>query len=220
MICTKNAAVSLGPTSGGSSLNGSGGSLNYGLYVDSAMTKTWGNGSILNMNFTGGSGQFSTSLFVAFKTVKNVAGHLSPSQLQAAFPDFNPNLFYAYYWTSTNTQIYYNYDGQYSSATIPSGDSVLHNEYQAVFSTSPQTLPNNRTGSALYYILPPGTITGTTGTYGANYQVPTIIGNNPIKATATSSAQPIDLVYYAKIPYGQNVSPGIYTDTVVIQINF
>ena len=228
LICTKGAIVTASPASGGSSLTGSGGSLSYSLYTDSGMTSKWGTSGTLS-SFTGGSGnsaQYSSSLNVYFKNQNSLTGHATVSQLQAAVPGFNPNLFYRYYYDSSSntTYIMYNYVGQGSSSSPPPGGTVqTDNWIQATTSTAPNTLGYNNkyvVGDAMYLVLPPGTTTGSTGTYGTTYQVPASIGSNPLTATSTTVTQPVNLTYYASLPYGQDVAPGVYTDTVVIQVTF
>ena len=230
LICTKGAVVTASPSSGGSSLTGSGGSLSYSLYTDSAMTSKWGAGTQI-LSLTAG-GTTSSNYTAYFESRASLTGRLTITQIQAAVPDFNPNYayFYVYYSTFNTTEIYYHYAGQGSTTpqvANPYGTTFYGwgNDWNTSTTTSPDTLSYNYNvgtayATAYYYMLPPGTTTGSTGSYGTSYQVPAGPGNTPITATSTTVTQPVNLNYYASLPYGQDVAPGVYTDTVVIQVTF
>ena len=217
--CTKGASVSVVPASGGSALNGSGGTLNYGIYIDSGMTQLWGSGAWANYNNNVSEGTF-------FKYSTTLSGHLSATQLQAAIPNFNPNTAYAYYYSYGSTSVYYGYLGQSSKTISGSTQSMYLNANQVVntqgsevwVTNDPSTIPaySNGGNTLPWTLILPGNSQLSNNVYTFSSGAAAIA----LSGTSTSVKQAMNMTYYGKIPPNQDVAPGTYTDTVMVQVNF
>jgi len=213
LICTKKAAVSVIPQSGGSTLTGGAGNLTYGLYVDSALTQKWGSPTYTRASWNPQTGGTYT-YFKYTVTVYNVNATIQ--DIQAAAPNFDPNtMYYVYHQpngTTPYTKVTYGYMLQ--SNTLSSFGSADH-----WYSAYPLYLVDNPTLNSIPYgyVLPTNTPVSS-----GTYQVP-VSASGPassLNATSTSALSVTDLVYYAKVSNGQDVPPGTYIDTVVLQVSF
>ena len=217
--CTKGASVSVVPASGGSALNGSGGTLSYGIYIDSGMTQLW-KGTVL-ATYNNGVNQDAY-----FKYSVNLNGRLDLAQLQAAVSNFNPNTAYGYMYDPTNDVTHLDYGYLAQSSSVPTGAQA------AVYAPAGQVL--NKSGSLLWMVSDPyniplssnGSVPWTI-VLPTNSQVSSNIysfsnGVAPVALTGTSTSvkQAMNMTYYSKIPPNQDVAPGTYTDTVMVQVNF
>jgi spore coat protein U-like protein len=215
--CTKGAAFAVVPTSGGSALRGTGGSLAYALYADSGLSKQWGtphsSGTVAfdsSRHYNGGNG---TGVLALFHT-----------QMSAAQFAANPSLAsqpYGIAKTGPNAYVYYvNYIGQpldpnslAAMATANPGSTYV-NVANNVRVGDPGALPTTTDVGAL--VLPANT--AKTGTV---YQVSTgFVDSTNLTGTATSGLSDQVVNYYGKIPAGQDMTPGFYTDTVVFTVSF
>jgi spore coat protein U-like protein len=208
--CTKAAAYSIAPTTGGSALTGPGGTLNYGLYVDTAFSQKWGGAGTVGFSLSNqvtSRAQFSTAL--------------TGAQFAA-----NPALKNGLYYYANGTY-YTGYLGQ-SSQALP-GAVVQINLVTSTYTVPiiahtndvtalPKSTGNGPFDSYLYMVLPADThaYSGSNGNY--TVQVPN--GTVLLKGTASSSRSITQATYYAQLPAGQDRAPGVYTDTVIIGVTF
>lgn len=212
--CTKGAAVNVVPTSGGSAMTGAGGSLAYSLYTDSGFSKQWGSPGVTNnaINFSTGANFASNS------------SGLSLAQCAA----LSNGMLYAYQPTGqyANSTNFYASSCYYGASQTGAGVGAISGSYnagltingQVVVAASPKTggPGNTSTFGGMVYYAPSGTSLG-----GYTYSVPSSLSTAlALTGTATSAATPATLTYYGKVPAGQNVSAGAYTDTVVVQVAF
>lgn len=204
LTCTKKAAASAVPSSGGSHMTGPSGSLNYALYTDSGMSQQWGSPApnYQSINFS-----VSQPLFAYHQ-----AG-ISASQCQA----LSNGLLYAYEvqaGTSPSQCLYgkgSNYNagpisGSYNTGFVLNGTTVV--------APSKITSGSSQYDSMVYYA------TGSqVGSY--TYSVATSMsGALALSGTSQGVTVPLNLTYYAKVPASQDVSAGTYVDTVTVQVTF
>lgn len=216
--CTKNTAVAVSPTSGGSTMTGPGGSLTYSLYSDASLTTLFGQGG--TASFTPPGDGFST-LF--FKQSMTKAQFLADPTLATRV--------YGYAKAASSsgslTETYYTgYLGQVNpgagnfggvmSAGPSSGISVGPVVVATAIGSNTYSYGNSgSTFSYAQYIVTPTPVTPVGGTYAIpNYS------STPIKGTVSSANTNLQLTYYGKLPAGQDVTPGSYLDTVVLTLTF
>jgi spore coat protein U-like protein len=197
LICTKATAASAIPVSGGAALTGAGGSLSYALFTDSAMSKVWGQPTqtTATINFYNGSN------FIYFKNSTTTSQSGCANNANGAL----------YAWWSATSLCYYNYTATTSSygiTNVSQGTGLAYASGTNISSPSKTTygtifIPNGSTGSSYTYTV----VTG--------------VGSNAtLSGTSASAATAMSLPYYAKIPAGQDMVPGSYSDTVTVQVSF
>ena len=191
--CTKGAAVSVIPTSGGKAMTGTGGSLTYGLYTDSALSKVWGSGfAYINVNLNSTEIYFNNQATTSESNCRTLANGLT----------------YTYY--SPSSRCYYNLTNAatnfFEAPATSAGNSVVYYNGQVIYRGTMSTwyFPDNTVYSGGNYILQ----TTTSGVA------------NPLQGTSASANTPISLNYYVSVPAQQDVSPGVYSDTVLVQVDF
>jgi spore coat protein U-like protein len=218
LTCTKGAAFTVAPTSGGAALHGAGGSLAYGLYIDSAMTQTWGMANPtrlvdLDLNKTAQSPLPAGWIPMVFQT-KLTAAQFSANTSYAQQPYMVTN--------EGGAPVYYiNYVGQYQTNAQGNAlrDQYPNSTAAALTSTSNiriTTVPVTTAPAANTLVLPP-----STAKTGSVYQIPTgFSGLASLSGTAASAHATSKVTYYGKIPAGQDMVPGSYIDTVVFTVSF
>lgn len=219
LTCTKGAVVTALPASGGKTLSGPSGTLNYALYVDSAMSKIWGGPSYSYVTL-----DFSSRAYINMFMEQGVS--FSACQGLANGTAF---------WFQANTQANgtgtcgVNLGTTTAATCLPGTIQCWSNSIQgtgaaAFLLASDGTLTtivpyNGLNGEPAFY-LPQATSTQVSG---ITYTTPsTVSGANgqAITGTSTSVKQPLKLSYYAKVPGSQDVSSGVYQDTVVVSFTF
>lgn len=206
LTCTKNAAVSTIPSSGGSSMTGPSGSIAYALYIDSSFTKIWG----------GATYSYATYDFAATNTPVNV--NLSQGVSFASCQQLGNGLIFFY--NPTKSLCAYNFNSSDPSAILLtfSGSTINLTSYTSTGSqTTLNVASNNVTGSSFYI---PSELSSQVS--GLTYTVPVAITGNAqaLSGTSTSVKTPLVLTYYAKAPAQQDVTPGTYVDTVTVSVTF
>lgn len=206
VTCTKGTAVTALPVSGGAAMSGSGGSLTYALYTSSSLSSQWGSPVAVYQSIN-----LAAPLY--FSSAQNGVSSAACAA-QAA------GMVYAYTAAYTNGTSYPStcYTGY--SATRAAGlvNPVYGTSGQwsgLIVGTTQKQAPYAN-GYAMIY-LP----TGSTLVSGSTYSAPTSMGSQAaLSGTSTGVSTPVTLTYYGQVPGGQNVSAGVYTDTVVVQVSF
>jgi spore coat protein U-like protein len=214
LICTKAAVATALPTTGGSAMSGPGGSISYGLFIDTGFSKQWGSPGAQNANIN-----FATNVKFASS---------SSGITQAACATLANGLTYAWqpsgeYGNSTSTYPSTCLYGASSSGTSGTGVTGTNNyglvvggKTLVVASIVKGGPGNTDTFNNMSYYAPSGTQVS-----GFVYSVPaSMSGALALTGTSTSAATPVVLTYYAKAPAGQDVTPGTYADTVIVQVSF
>ena len=212
LICTKGTTVSALPSSGGVTLSGGAGSLNYHLYTNSSLSTIWGSTTYTYITY-----DFSSSTNVASDNITNTTFAQCQSYAQGA----------AFYWTTTNVCTLNlgapNGTCYHSSPTtscyIASG-AINTVSLISLSSSGTQTLlraGNTCTSCAVYIPQSKSTLVS-----GYTYTIPnTVSGTGQSISGVSSNVQnPVVLTYYASIPGSQDIPPGTYLDTVTVQVNF
>lgn len=199
LTCTKGDAVSVAPVSGGTTLSGGGASLSYALYADAAATKMWGSGpTYAQVNFD--ANVYFTHEVTLGASNQSQCTALAAGGLYVWNPTSNGLCWYG--WAPSGTTAYYSNGLNVAANTLYVGGAFV---------------AGGNDGN--YLIAPTGTTrVGTTG-YVYNTVVATGTGN-ALTGTSAGVATPLTLTYYAKVPAGQDVSAGAYTDTVTVQVSF
>lgn len=202
--CTKGTVAAAIPISGGGQLTGGAASLSYHLYSDSAYQTVWGSATYQyqTIDFCSSTGLLSDASTTSFQNCQTLAHGT------------------AFYYQSTNGVCLYHLGNPQSTTTAAAsgvdGSLVLLNGTQQ---TVLRTAALHGTAWSFYI---PAALSTQVGTTGYVYTVPTVATDTSqaISQTSQSVFTPVDLTYYAKVPSGQDVPPGTYVDTVVVQVSF
>lgn len=205
LACTKKTAVSASPISGGSTLHGTSGNLNYAIYADSGMSKVWGAPTVntVSINYYTGNG----ANFIYFTSKSFQASFTACASVA------NGTLFNYY---SNGGACYTNYSStptSYGISNVSQGTGL-----SIMTSSGGATLLASKSVSTYGMFYVPY---GSPQTAAYTYTTPVSMGA-AVALTGTSSSvnTPMNLTYYAKVPANQDVSAGVYTDTVTVQVNF
>lgn len=221
LLCTKGTAAAALPTGGGSALTGSGGRLTYALYTDSGTSKVWGSPVFNDITYNFSSNTALPFYFesgVSFGTCQSLANGTAfwfqgqgPAPSASTMGNCGVNLGSGAAAPCRGSSCLSTVQYGSSSSTIllsPSGT-------QTVLKTGPYGTGASFDG----YFLPSATSTQVSG---LTYTIPVSVSGSgqALTGTSTSVASPVVLSYYAKVPAGQDVPAGTYTDTVTLQVTF
>ena len=207
--CTKGASVSALPSSGGTVLTGTGDVLNYGLYIDSGLSKGWGAVTYQNLTLDFNQAQTIYMQQVGSSSTLTVQQCAALAQGKA-FVFSRPGAATKTCWTNISVSN----PGGYASYNL-SGPTVF--SYTNAQQTILLNASNQNLNSGIY--LPQNTFTQVNpSTF--TFQATQTGSGQALVGTSSSVDTPIIMTYYGKVPPSQDVKPGTYVDTVVVTLNF
>ena len=213
LTCTKGTTVSALPAGGGVTLSGGTGSLNYHLYTNSSLSTIWG---VTTYNYA--TYDFSSNSYVGADNISNTTFAQCQSYAQGT----------AFYWTGTINDCAINIGSPKGTCyqSSPSTTCSITYGYSnavdliSVSDSGVQTiLRTGNTCTACADYIPQSKSTLVSG---YTYTIPTTVNTigQAISGVSNSVQNPVVLTYYAKVPASQDVPPGIFSDTVTVQVNF
>ena len=191
--CTKGTVANAIPASGGQDMTGPGGNLAYGLYVDNGFSKPWGSGNAtLQIDFSQHAYTVAWGGYVG-----NVTQQACVNLAQSGPYEYSGSTCWYDLLPPPYTNAAYGQYADYQNLVLNGTQAISGKSQQTIYATGTQV-------SATVFDL----------------QLSNGTGANPLAGTSTSVNTPIKLTYYAEVKAQQDVVPGVYSDTILVQVTF